>query len=1204
MKLRGVFAPYDPVDVLVGVAALSLYPHNSSRILRLEAVAEVAATQRPLRQRFEGKRRKRRDKPKTMKLTPARLRALVAKVSASFPEVVRNEDPFDGPMVEGAAIFGRDVRLLPGLAPEDIFSFRKLSSSLEDADLPDDLRPIRRLLLAVAALSSEIARRAELPPGCSPETADNPDVGFPEGKVLGRLRYAVRFRTDELAALCRSFGATLRDIEPLVQELGARSEPDFSAEDGPLASRPVIRARDFYVVAAPHCLLRAVFLHLLRDASDLQPALAERFHSACRGWLSAFGPMICEATPSRLRPISGGGGWLFTGWGVEMDVDKVLYVTLLTEAGTGAPSPENLRAMLRANLAAIEEDQQVLLVVLYQRLFLPIGLPRGAFRDIARRCLVSSLHDLETALYGGPVGPLGLWYYAGALDRFEARISITPTSTPLDLWAFYRDHKNSFYLGDDKPPDLLWISPCYASDFRCRVAQDRRRHGIRHHSEPRDVEVVSATPESRALTFIGIEEDDRANLRAVEAGVPVWVRAPSGGSADGSLADAVAFWIGELAPYVTERLAAESADYPALTIDIACNARTDEASLLQDVGDIDFLRVERDGGRIVVEVKSMVPFATATNEGERRLAGDLYRAFVGSDKRPAAEHEAADVLDAVAPLGPKKHLHISIDTHDPELDPVGLPRPKPVRGEVADEILDDLGAYLRQSGKYSVGASSPNLLNGAVSYLFDRLKDAIATLSPHGLLETLVAEHEAIIRDAAWRERTLPSQEAVARDQESFVEHVADSMPRLAETAVAGRFLVEYVASTPPTGSGSLSRTRLDELLSLASLVCNYGMLSDIEHHELVDLKPALLPSGRLGVDRQRMKAIYEIAHRRRALTGATAAERLPAPKRQDGGQLPNWWGVIQPLLRSEFGYSLDELSEATSALLQLAMRRGCASGPRAEVVAAIEEATGWPQSDVERVLRAMTLEERRSFEDSGSLEKFHVYPWRFNRELSYLRRPLIMRRRDGVQSLVWGSRNLFRSWRHLFALITEARLRARPGGDLARCISEIAQQRHERFNDDVADWFDTRGFRTRRRASKFAADKLQDDKGDLGDVDVLVVDHERRRLMAVECKGVHLALVATDIANQISELHRKLSIHRRRAEWLVEHVESVQSELGLEDGSWEIVVLAVTEEALVSQSYGDLPVPIFALAELARAPEAAWPGALVVGRVDLGSSP
>ncbi|MGH1341620.1 MAG: hypothetical protein ACRBN8_08730 [Nannocystales bacterium] len=1188
--------------MLTGAAALSLYPRNSSRVLRLEATVELAATGRPTERKSENKSRKKaKGQPKKTKLTPSRFRALLARVSASLPEVVRNEDPFDGPMVEGAVVFGHDVRLLPGLAPEDVFSSRKLSSALEDPDLPEQLQRVRGLLLSVAALSTEIAKRAELPAGCSPELGAD-GVEIPDGKVLGRLRHAVRFRADELASLCASFGAALSDIEPLVQDFGARPEADFSGEDGPLASRPLIRAGDIYIVGAPHCLLRSVFLHLLRDAGELQPDLAKRFHSACRRWLSAYAPMICGTTPSRFPPISDGDGWLFTGWGVEIDSDKVLYVALLTESGIGPPLPDNLRAVLEAKLSAVEDDREVLLVVLYQRLFLPFGLARVAFEGLAERRLAFCLQDLETAVYGGPVDPLGFWYYAGALDRFEDAVSTPSMSTSLDLWALYCDHKNSFYLGDEQPPNFVWVSPCYASDFRCRVAQDRRRHGIQHPTEPRAVEVVSATATSRSLTFIGVEDDDWRSLRAVEAGVPVWIRTPSDGAVDRSVADAVAFWVGELSEHVGTKLAAEREEHPVLIIDVACTASKDEDSLHEGVNATEAVRVERHSGRVAVEIRSMAPFATMTNVGARHLAAQLYRALMASDGEPAAEQKVSDVLEAVAPLGPKKHLHVSVDTHDLELDPTGLPRPKPVREDVAERLLDDLGAHLRESGKFTVGVPDPGILSAAMEFFFGRLQEEVAATSPRGLLETLVAEHEAIVRDTAWRERTLPSQEAVARDKASFVEFVSDSTPRLAQTAVAGRFLIEYVASTPPTGDRALTRTRLNELVALASMVSNYGMLSNVAGRNLVDLEPSLLPSGRLGMDRARLKEIYEEAHRRRALTGATAVERLPAPNRDEGAETPSWWSGIQPLLRDEFGYSLDEFGDATAALLRLAMagNRAFVSSPRSEVVASVEDATGWERSDVERVLRAMTLEERTSFEDTGSLELLHVLPWRFNRELSYLRRPLVMREEGDEQWLVWGPRNLSRAWRHLLVLITEGRLRASPEGDLKRCITAIAQEKHERFNDEVADWFDARGFQTRRRAIKFGAERLEDSHGDLGDVDVLVVDHAQRRLLAVECKDVHLALAAADIANQLPKLHRKLKNHRRRAEWLVQHALSVQAELGLADGSWEVLAAAVTDETLVSQSFGDSPVPISALAELERDPDVVWSSALLIGRIEL----
>ena len=57
--LRRAVASFGRVEVLVGAAALSLHPRNSSRVLRLEATVEIAATGRPAERKSEKKGRKK-----------------------------------------------------------------------------------------------------------------------------------------------------------------------------------------------------------------------------------------------------------------------------------------------------------------------------------------------------------------------------------------------------------------------------------------------------------------------------------------------------------------------------------------------------------------------------------------------------------------------------------------------------------------------------------------------------------------------------------------------------------------------------------------------------------------------------------------------------------------------------------------------------------------------------------------------------------------------------------------------------------------------------------------------------------------------------------------------------------------------------------------------------------------------------------------
>lgn len=78
------------------------------------------------------------------------------------------------------------------------------------------------------------------------------------------------------------------------------------------------------------------------------------------------------------------------------------------------------------------------------------------------------------------------------------------------------------------------------------------------------------------------------------------------------------------------------------------------------------------------------------------------------------------------------------------------------------------------------------------------------------------------------------------------------------------------------------------------------------------------------------------------------------------------------------------------------------------------------------------------------------VYPWRFNRGLSYIRRPLLKVEHTSGDELIWGNRHLYHSHGYLFDLIVTSRIFAQ-SAKMRELIGKFNRERGDTFNDDVA---------------------------------------------------------------------------------------------------------------------------------------------------------
>ena len=143
------------------------------------------------------------------------------------------------------------------------------------------------------------------------------------------------------------------------------------------------------------------------------------------------------------------------------------------------------------------------------------------------------------------------------------------------------------------------------------------------------------------------------------------------------------------------------------------------------------------------------------------------------------------------------------------------------------DALDEMGEILlaelsREPGPLPNEERS-KVLNRAVDIHFEAFEGLVRSLRPEGLLEDLLARQEAFVRREEWQRRTLGSRLACF-DETSLIQELVDEVPEVTTSALALRFLIEYVAARPPRGLRPFSTGVYDRLVALASEIANRGM--------------------------------------------------------------------------------------------------------------------------------------------------------------------------------------------------------------------------------------------------------------------------------------------------------------------------------------------------------------------------------------------
>jgi hypothetical protein len=1201
----------DPLDLLATIAALQLLPQNANALFRLEAAAGVAVTLAPVEE-----------------IVPIADDAVLAWVNR--PVFGGEIDPFNNAFTDEFLFHFGSFVVFPGLRDEAFYIVRMLARAVlhTRGRLPAAFfQPAQNLAASTLMISDAVARKAGLHCGIDPEPQPN-DYAVGPDEPLTKLKTAVSFSTEELARWLEPL--TPEDLAPLIQDLPAPNDAD--APPVTVLQRPLARDGDRHVIAAPHFLLPALISAVLELARDLDVLglVADLFHDAVYGSVlqsaAYFGWTEIDAAVPELEALRAHES-VFV-----FDDDKLAHVLVLTDGLDGfdgdpfaawdaqalAPAVEVRLEEARDHLLELpQQPEEVLQLVIIQGLDRPsvFALKDGAGR--APRLMLGAA-ELETiALLDGGARLL-LSKYAHARRRFLDRTDPVVASE-LDLYHLYRANDDSFYLSDEALPAVGFVLPEGVGALRREVQRKRDLHGAPYIVNNALVEVM-LTQQQREIPiyFVMPPPDSRRALLVEGYELPVWIFGPARlpdpryGARYAQLIEALAYWIWRFTPSLGElgeRLADRCRQLwleVELEVDEAWFDGEDGVAGEQPENLIECAVINSCCIRLRVRPGFLGLVDREDNEGERELMRQVLRGLVTLEEQtggaPLLDEDGIEAaVERHAPLGQQKVIVVLDANVDPTLDNRGLPPVRFLQGHDEAFAMDELGEHLIEERGLPIGSVAPErrteVLNAAVSFHLSQLEELVGTLSPDGLLEWLVRANEALVSDFTRMRIETPTKAACYSDVGDIHEQLARRIPKSTEASIALRFLIEYIAARPPTGVRRMSQALYDRLLALAAQLTSRGYFSDLIHFKLEDAPVSLLPSRRLGVGRDTRFMEGRDAFLQHFTRGevARSVDHFPRLWRRDEPSEAPDTSEYDVALEDELGLTLTEVADFFGAIISAGYERD--SEPKvanvSELVEELQQELGWLEGRVEHAFDLLALRVRDEFAPPG--EPFRpedVYPWRFNRGLSYVRRPLVLRSDEDGDQVIWGVRHCYAAHRYFGGLVIDGYLKA----ESTRMRSLIGRLRDEdgrQFNKSVTELFERQeGLVVRSQVKKIGRLRIERRRGeDLGDIDVLVADPPSRTLRAVEAKDLAVARTPAELANELAEIFQSsggeqaaIDRHVERVGWLRAHVADVLEWLGLGDEDptlWSVDGLIVVDIELMSPYLIDPPLPVITYRDL-----------------------
>ena len=1176
--------------ILQSVGGLQLLPANATKWIRLERLVEAARGSTPATH--------------SQGVSGTRLRNLLSEAPVAAPEILRAEDPFEHSFVASIKFYGGEYLVISGGVSNIATGCQLLLEAVRDLD--NAHRAVRDRLLEEARrllwVSDAICRRVGLRRWQLPEFKTSAPLSVPPPDELMRYSSAVVFSRGEIAREFRSETTVDDLLWPGDTATHPRSTDSPTDDRTCLYPFDLLANADCLVVPLPSLITATIVHRLLVQVveQDHQDALLASLNQVLHAHIArqcqrmAWRPI---ALPN-LEPATGQVRDAL----YAIDADKVVHVVTIVDDLRGYQAG---RPCARADSQSIERavHRRMLQVRKAVRtvssatevMHLAVGLPLG--RELAvglgsshvsaeNLILEMTLDDLEVISHQERDDSLALWKFARAVDAQRSALPPGFTSS-MDLYALYRERNCSFYISDDSKFDSLFLLPGYGAEFAAKQRQREDTHAALLPNQ-RGVLSVSRWPTDDVAPIYLPDSPLGPHIRLVELARPIWVRAIA--DCDGSesmleaLVDAVSFWVWHLRDEVDRALDLLADSAPCVQIELAVQASLDDAPDSNTPEAVDcWFHVDTDEHRhqVVVRIRSDagVHLSSMSNAAELRFVAEVVAAvleLVGHDRR---------MLDQCIQMFSKQPAFRALNVLDDRTPgiyaPDNLP-PSRLHHEADLQLVSDqIGSIMRDDLRLPIGTIPPEkrveVLGKILTQLDDRLQQKLVIFEPQALFQFLLEEQEQMHNEMA-RHRVVPATQAVVFGEGSIpVQRAIERLRKLNSSAAASRYIAECAIRCAPQGTQPLSFADYDELFALAQQIVNLGALGDALHNGARNAELSLLPSGRLGIhdDDAYDETVASFADSMAESFVTHVRPRRDIPSVQSANsQEREQETSIEDAFRAEYGLTYSELNEAVAFMSELAALsdRQATSMPPSELAQGLVNNTDLPQDIVQHAIKMLILEKPGSA-STASVFNPQTRPWRYSRESSLLRRPLLnWSSSDGRSKVAWGVRAPWIALQTLLEQINTARLRPQ-SPEMERYIQQIRSRRNGQFVTKVANLYrqDPQND-VGEEVTSFGNIPLKRPNGEqMGDIDVFVINRRKRVAALIEAKDYALARTSQELGSEIGKLfesHKSaVGHHLERVEFVRVNWAGIHRELSLDarPRDWQIHHILVTSENLLA---------------------------------------
>lgn len=1110
---------YDKSDILSVMSYLQALPENHGKNIRLESIQCLLLA--------SGKQ------GEGIEINSSGLKSFFEKHFLYNTQ----EDPPENLFTENIMTPIGNKIIFSGLAQGQIYFLQQLMNVISMGDFESFfVRSCLSPALLLLSISDYIAKALEYPRNMRGVDTESNNIYVPD-KYLER-KNIFRIPVLHMEQLAISCGGNISDINLFLLDPEKEKWNNINPDENPIIHKPILYDSDSkeYIILSPTNLLYAALNGLLRKTIEygkFDEVLSIYSHSCWQHsdfMLYNMGFRRLDYTFEETHLPIYEGLYIF-------DSDKLAYVVFFYDNGIGFNIDKPLEYVENkdSDKAIISHIKKV-----YNRLksdkklshnhLLNLNISLGIGRPKSTRCpnnldwnvLAMCIYELEVLSKSDKCNNLTFWNYSNALK------SIT-LGTPffLDNITYFIDNDESFYATDDNPVSWLLISVGNSLDFRVKAVQKDDIHlcetvnggyiPVSRENLPAILPIY--TTKSLLNPFLVSTPSLGSNV-FIEPLEPFAKPQNEKERFESEICIAIAYWLFVLSEQIKKHL-------PLLSRPIEIKINLDDItdnyfetfqSLDKKADLFDKISSNISEDQIVINLDKFFLYhlIPENNYAERILMQkilyaicDIYWSKLGYNY---------EVIEAILkdnmPLSAQKKLIFKISDYDIRIIPQNVVTLKLSSPYALNRELDDLGKILTEKPykpKDNLDTKTKKkLVNDVVLHFYNKLRILLQDYEGEDIIQKLLSLYEAAIQKReAYNLEIIPKIECF-KNYTDIHAQVSKQSKKNTEISLALRCLIEHIVAEPINGTKKLDIAALDSCVAYMIHIINWGFVSDSLNFNITDTKISLLKSGRIGTEKSfdenvlsrytQSKVNENIFYRNKYLSKTFSLPEIKTETKHEETDFDR-------AFHSEFKISYDDCVGITQVAIRLAF-------DEEESVCVIKK-----QDFITHLIEKYSIEEETivtyisnfSLFNRGKVQnvKEHgfknedFYPWRYNRKLSLLRKPMVITQKDKDRYLNFGARSLYDFMLNLASLISYGRFQA-DSAEMKSYLSQINHENGKEFTNEVYSFFNEKLKDKAVVIKKEVGIKpngLLKNSEDIGDIDTLIINNDDKRIISIECK-------------------------------------------------------------------------------------------------------